>query len=168
MNIIVLKSFISRLDFISKKIKYPYNNSLEINILNIDNNIEKIEGKAIIKNEINEIETITFNIQLSKSDDMLLFRTSYKSDKQPTTNEYEAVDTFAIVNQESKSFFTPKTKYLIHLVDGNIKQAYIVNKKYKFTNGINENYTKLNMDNKDVINSIPTNYNIKSNGISKR
>ena len=41
MNTIILKSFISRLDFISKRIEYQNNNLLEIKITNLENNSEK-------------------------------------------------------------------------------------------------------------------------------
>lgn len=155
MNMIVLKGFISHLNFIAKRKINPYSSNIEINISNIDNKEHKINGNVIIKNETNQNETIIFNIQLSESADMLVFKSTYQSDKETLTNrDLEEVNTFVIVNPETKSFFTPKTKYLIHLVDGNLKQAYIVNKKYKFTNGISENYSKLNMDNKDNIDNI--------------
>ena len=159
MSTNILKSFISQFGFVSTKTKHSSNKQAEINILNIDNEKHKINGAVIVKNGTAEIETITFETQLSESDDMLLFKTSYQSDTETIQDKaFESVDTFAIVNQEAKSFFTPRTKYLIHLVDGTIKQAYIVNKKYKFSNGISENYTKMNMDNKDIVNDINNAY----------
>lgn len=161
MNTIVLKCFISKLDFIAKKIGYSNNNNYEINIQNINESNNIINGNIFIKNE--NPETITFNIQISESEDILIFKSIYKSDsKQYTDIEETEIDTFAIVNQDSKSFLTPKTKYLIHLVGTEIKQAYIVNKKYKFSNGIGENYTKLNMDNKEIFNNIKNHYELQT------
>lgn len=154
MNTIILKSFISKLDYISKKIGYSNSSIYEIDFENINNN--EIIGNVSIKNEVPE--TIKFNIQISESEDILIFRSTYELSNVQKTE----IDTFVIVNQETRTYFTPKTKYLIHLVDNQIKQAYIVNKKYKFSNGINENHSKINMDNKEIFNNIRTHYELQS------
>ena len=150
MNKIILKSFISRLDFISKKIEYSNSETYEIIIENINNN----EVSGIFVNKNNSNDTINFKIQIKETDDILVFNSTYQTQNIEETE----IDTFVIINQETKSYFTPKTKYLIHLVDDKIKQAYIVNKKYKFTNGINENYSKMNMENKEIFNNIQSHY----------
>ena len=150
MNTIILKSFISRLDFISEKIEYLNSNTYEIIIENINNN--EITGIFLLKNNPNE--TIKFNTQMIKTDDILKFKSNYQT-KDIKKSE---TDTFVIINQETKSYFTPKTKYLIHLVEDKIKQAYIVNKKYKFENGINENYSRINMNNQEIFNNIKHHY----------
>jgi len=150
MNTIILKSFISRLDFISKKVEYSNSETYEIIIENINNN----EISGIFKNKNNSNETINFKIQIKETDDILIFKSTY----QTQTIEKTEIDTFAIINQEAKSYFTPKTKYLIHLVGDRIKQAYMVNKKYKFSNGINENYSKINMENREIFNNIQAHY----------
>jgi len=166
MNIIILKSFISRLDFISKRIEYQNNNLLEIKITNLKNNSDKyfITGLAIIKNETKEKETITFDIQLTKSQEILIIKSNYESDNKKIKDKNEEIDTFIITESNNKKYYTPKIKYLIHLVDGALKQAYIVNKKYKFENGISESHSKVNMNNKDItneINSISTQHKSK-------
>jgi len=150
MNTIILKSFISRLDFISKKIEYSNSEIYEIIIENINDN----EMSGIFINKNNSNETIKFKTQIKETDDILIFKSTY----QTQTIEETEIDSFVIINQETKSYFTPKTKYLIHLVGDKIKQAYIVNKKYKFSNGINENYSKMNMENKEIFNNIQTRY----------
>jgi len=109
---------------------------------------------GIFINKNNSNETINFKIQIKETDDILIFKSTY----QTQTIEETEIDSFVIINQETKSYFTPKTKYLIHLVGDKIKQAYIVNKKYKFSNGINENYSKMNMENKEIFNNIQTRY----------
>ena len=53
-------------------------------------------------------------------------------------------------------------------MDSNIKQVYVVNKKYKFENGISENYTKMNMNNKELFNSIMMQYENKNVGKSRK
>ena len=150
MNTIILKSFLCRLDFISKKIEYSNSTTYEIILENINN--DEIEGIFFMKDNPNEV--IKFNTKIIESDDILIFKTNYQT---KNTEELE-IDTFTIINQETKSYFTPKTKYLIHLVGDKIKQAYIVNKKYKFSNGINENYSKINMNNKEISNNIKNYY----------
>lgn len=154
MNTIILKSFISRLDFISKKIEYSNSETYEIIIENINNN----ELSGIFVNKNNSNDTINFKIQIKETDDILVFKSTYQTQNIEETE----IDTFVIINQETKSYFTPKTKYLIHLVDDKIKQAYIVNKKYKFTNGINENYSKMNMENKEIFNNIQSHYELQT------
>lgn len=150
MNIITLKSFISRLDFISEKIEYMNSNNYEIIIENTNNN--EITGIFLLEN--NPDETIRFNTQIIKTDAILIFKSNY----QKKDIKKSEVDTFVIINQESKSYFTPKTKYLIHLVEDKIKQAYIVNKKYKFENGINENHSRINMNNQEIFNNLKNYY----------
>ena len=150
MNTIILKSFISRLDFISKKIEYSNSEIYEIIIENINDN----EMSGIFINKNNSNETIKFKTQIKETDNILIFKSTY----QTQTIEETEIDSFVIINQETKSYFTPKTKCLIHLVGDKIKQAYIVNKKYKFSNGINENYSKMNMENKEIFNNIQTRY----------
>ena len=154
MNTIILKSFISRLDFISKKIEYSNSETYEIIIENINNN--EVSGIFVNKNNLND--TINFKIQIKETDDILIFKSTYQTQNIEETE----IDTFVIINQETKSYFTPKTKYLIHLVDDKIKQAYIVNKKYKFINGINENYSKMNMENKEIFNNIQSHYELQT------
>lgn len=171
MNINILKCFISKLDFISERTKYEYSSISEINILNVDEEEHIIKGTVVIRLDAKCLEVITFETRFSQLDDILIFKSKYQIDTNNShqnfdsvvdgeyiSKVFEEVDTFVIINQESKTFFTPKTKYLIHLVDGNIKQAYVVNKKYKFENGLSENYTKLNMDNKELLNYIQKNY----------
>lgn len=150
MNTIILKSFISRLDFISKKIEYSNSDTYEIIIENVNDN--EISGIFINKNNSNE--NIKFKTKIKETDDILIFKSTYQIQKIEKTE----IDTFVIIKQETKSYFTPKTKYLIHLVDNKIKQAYTVNKKYKFSNGINENYLKINMENKEIFNNIQAHY----------
>ena len=150
MNTIILKSFLCRLGFVSNKIEYSNSTTYDIILEKINNN--EVEGTFLIKN--NQTETIKFNTKIIESDDILIFKSKY----QTTNCERTEIDTFVIVNQETKSYFTPKTKYLIHLVGDRIEQAYIVNKKYKFINGINENYSRINMDNKEIINEIRNYY----------
>lgn len=150
MNTIILKSFLCRLGFISKKIEYSNIPTYDIILEKIDNN--EIEGTFLIKTD--SIETIKFNTKMIESDNILIFKSNYIIENAEATE----IDTFVIANQEAKSYFTPKTKYLIHLVDDRIEKAYIVNKKYKFINGINENYTKINMNNKEIVNEINNSY----------
>ena len=126
----------------------------EINIENINNNV--IIGNFIQKKDLKQ--TIKFNIKIIESNNILIFKSTY----QTIDREQTEIDTFVIINQEEKSYFTPKTKYLIHLVDDKIKQAYTVNKKYKFTNGINENYFKINIENKEIFNNIKKQYELKT------
>ena len=159
MNTIILKSFISRLDFISNKIEYSNSETYEIIIENINNN--EVSGIFVNKNNLND--TINFKIQIKETDDILVFKSTY----QTSTTEETEIDTFVIINQETKLYFTPKTKYLIHLVDDKIKQAYIVNKKYKFTNGINENYSKMSMENKEIFNNIQLHYEAQTTNKTK-
>lgn len=165
MNTNTLKGFISKLDFISKKFEYQNNDNFEINYFNINENTYQINGTITINTE-----TITFNTQLSQSEDMLIFKSTYKysNNTQISYVNKTEIDIFTIVEQEQNSFFSPKTKYLIHLVDGIIKQAYVVNKKYKFENGISENHTKINMNNKEIFNSITMHYDAKNNYRAKK
>ena len=115
MNTIILKSFISRLDFISKKVEYSNSDTYEIIIENINNN--EISGIFMVKN--NQNETINFKTQIKETDDILIFKSTY----QTSTIEKTEIDTFAIINQETKSYFSPKTKYLIHLVGDRINEG---------------------------------------------
>ena len=165
INTNTLKGFISKLDFISKKLEYQNNDNFEINYFNINENTYQINGTITINTE-----TITFNTQLSQSEDMLIFKSTYKysNNTQISYVNKTEIDIFTIVEQEQNSFFSSKTKYLIHLVDGIIKQAYVVNKKYKFENGISENYTKINMNNKEIFNSITMHYDTKNNYRAKK
>ena len=72
MNTIILKSFISRLDFISKKIEYSNSETYEIIIENINNN----EVSGIFVNKNNSNDTIKFKIQIKETDDILVFKSS--------------------------------------------------------------------------------------------
>ena len=157
MNIHILKTFISKLDFIFKRTGHIYNNDFEINILFIDNGTHKINGTVVIKNKNEESEVIPFETKPCQSEDVLTFESIY----QIADKLLSEVDSFAIVNKEEKSYYTPKTKYLIHSVNGNINQAYEVNKKYTFEKGISENFIKINMNNKEIVNSINSNYKPK-------
>ena len=150
MNKTILQGFISKLSFIDEITKNLSNKLFEIEILSIDNEKNIINGKVNIKNDNQVDESISFETKFNETEDFLIFKTTIKNSQEIK----ESVDTFAVVNPKSKAFFTPKIKYLLHLVDGTVKQAYIVNKKYKFSNGISENYTKVNMDNKEIANDI--------------
>lgn len=157
MNIHILKTFISKLDFIFKRTGNIFYDGFEINILSIDNDTHKINGTLVIKNNNDESEVIPFETKLSQSEDVLAFESIY----QIADKLLSEVDTFTIVNQQQKSYYTPKTKYLIHTVNGNLNQAYEVNKKYTFANGISENFRKINMNNKEIVNRINSNYKYK-------
>lgn len=154
MNTFILESFISRLEFISKKIESLKNEDYEIKILETNNN--KIKGKVIIKDQINE--EIHYQIDLIEIDNnTLIFKSTFNTNIQ--SDIIETKDAFVIVEPRVKAFNkVPKIKYLIHIIDGKINQAYIVNKKYKFTNGINDNYSKVNMDNNQIVSQIENEY----------
>lgn len=182
MNINILKTYISRLGFVSERTKFSHNGGCEINITNVGSENHKIEGTVVIKISPSESEVIYFETQLVESPDLLIFKSNYhtntyKVKQNPNymgTNEYpirtetkisETVDTFAIVNKEMRYFFSPKTKFILHLVDGKVNQVYCVSMKYNFNNGLSENFTRLNMNNKDIINDINNKY---EETISKR
>lgn len=179
MTMIILRNFILQLKFIIERTKYAHNNNYKLNITNIDTKNNKIKGTVTIDYGTNEFEVISFETHYSNSDDILIFKSTYKKENYKTKQNllltaekecfvksedkiFEEIDTFVIVEQEKKDYFSPKTKYLIHLVDGNIIEAYIVNKKYKFINGISENYTKLNMNNKEIVTNVASIYEKQS------
>ena len=147
INKIALQNFISKLDFI----KNPENVCENITISNEMNTINGIIG-------LGKNEEIFFESTYRKTDDVLEFQTTYQLNHQYTSEVLTETDTFIIANSKNKFIFSPRIKYLLHIVNGNLKQAYIVNKKYNFDCGISENYTKLNMDNKEVLRSIPNKY----------
>lgn len=149
----ILKSFISRLGFVSEKVNLHHSN-FEINILNNFEEQNQIKGTISINSPSQETEIILFETKLSKSDDMLIFKTKYQSEGKL----HEEVDTFAITNEVQRGYPSSKTKIIIHVVNGKVHQAYRVGKKYKFENGINENLTKFNMENKDVKNMLSNAY----------
>lgn len=149
----ILKSFISRLGFLTNKLDLNSQN-FQINIINNQNELNEINGTITIKNTSSEPQIIFFEIKISKSDDILIFKVKYQSEGKL----HEEIDTFAIVNPEQRGYFSPKTKLLIHVVDSKIVQSYVVGKKYKFENGINESLSKINMQNKDIINLLNTTY----------
>lgn len=150
MNKIALQNFISKLDFISMT---------ENCIQNININTETNIITGII--ELGNSEEIFFETNYIQTEDILEFKTKYQINNQNISDVLEEINTFIIAKPQTKSLFSPKVKYLLHLVNDNLNQAYIVNKKYNFGNGISENYTKLNMNNKDVLKNIP-NYQISS------
>lgn len=133
--------------------------------LNIDPVTNKINGTIIVSSS----EEIYFETQFEKEDDNnLTFNITYYIDKHNPSNTIEETHTFIIDDSITTSFFGRKTKYLIHLINGELKQAYIVNKKYQLENGISESYTKMNMKNKEAISNIPINYQVQNNSKSKR
>ena len=175
MNINILKTYISRLGFVSKRTKRSYDGGCEINITNIDSESHKIEGTVVIKINDSERDVIYFETQLVESPELLIFKSIYhtntykvkenqnsiKPSIYPLRTEFkisETTDTFAIVNKEMRYLFSPKTKFILHLIDGNINQIYCVSNKYNFNNGLSENFTRLNMNNKDIINDINNKY----------
>lgn len=153
MNEIILKSFISNLSFVSEKIKHPYINNYEINLLNYKTENEEIRGTINILYKSGETEILFFEIKLMKTPEILMFKTKYQNEGRIE----ETKDTYAISNNQ-QSFFGNKTKLLVHIVDSKIIDVYCVGKKYKFENGINDNLTKLNLNNKDVQNVLNQTY----------
>lgn len=150
----VLKGYISRFNFITQKNNSNIHN-IEINVSN-NNQSNQIDGTIIINQENEEKEIIFFETKISKTDDILIFKTKYQSNGKIL----EETDTFAITEIMQYGYSTPKIKLLLHIVEGKIIQAYRTSKKYKFENGINENLTQLNMNNQDVVNflnNIPKN-----------
>ena len=145
----ILESFISKLGFISQKVN-PYFSNCEININNKSENQNYISGTININPKTSESEIILFESKLNKTEDMFIFITTYQSEGKLS----EEVDTFTITPDIKIGYSTPKTKLLLHIVDGKLLQAYRVGKKYKFENGINESLSKLNMENKEVINML--------------
>lgn len=146
-----LKSFISRFSYFKQKIDLIQQN-FEINILN--NEQDKVTGTIIIKNLQQETKQINFSSKISKTNDILIFKTQYEFEGK----EYEEIDIFTIINENPKNYATTKTKYLFHIVNNKIIQAYRVGKKYKFENGINESLLKFNMESKEVLELISNLY----------
>jgi len=153
MTIYILKSFISRLGFVSKKINTYYSN-YDINITLPSEKQNNIIGTININPTTSESEIILFESKFDKTDDMLIFKTKYQSEGKI----YEDVDCFTITPEYHQRYSSSKTKFLIHISNGNLFQSYRVGKKYKFENGINESLSKLNMDNKEVINMLNQSY----------
>ena len=147
----ILKSFISRFSFLKEQIDLIQQN-FEIKILN--NEQDKVTGAITIKNLQQETKQIEFSSKISKTDDILIFKTQYQTEGK----EYEETDIFTIINEEQKNYATTKTKFLFHIVNNKIIQAYRVGKKYKFENGINESLLKFNMESKDVLELISNLY----------
>ena len=147
----ILKSFISRFSFFKEQIDLIQQN-FEIKILN--NEQDKVTGAITIKNLQQETKQIEFSSKISKTDDILIFKTQYQTEGK----EYEEIDIFTIINEEQKNYATTKTKFLFHIVNNKIIQAYRVGKKYKFENGINESLLKFNMESKDVLELISNLY----------
>lgn len=150
MNNNILKSFISRFSFFKQGIDLIQQN-FEINISN--NNPDNVIGTITIKTPL-LTKQIKFNSIISKTEDILIFKTKYQIEDK----EYEEIDVFTIVNEKTKNYATTKTKYLFHIVNNEIINAYRVGKKYKFENGINESLLKFNMDNKEVLELIKETY----------
>ena len=147
----ILKSFISRFSFFKEQIDLIQQN-FEIKILN--NEQDNVTGAITIKNLQQETKQIEFSSKISKTDDILIFKTQYQTEGK----EYEEIDIFTIINEEQKNYATTKTKFLFHIVNNKIIQAYRVGKKYKFENGINESLLKFNMESKDVLELISNLY----------
>ena len=147
----ILKSFISRFSILKEQIDLIQQN-FEIKILN--NEQDKVTGAITIKNLHQETKQIEFSSKISKTDDILIFKTQYQTEGK----EYEEIDIFTIINEEQKNYATTKTKFLFHIVNNKIIQAYRVGKKYKFENGINESLLKFNMESKDVLELISNLY----------
>lgn len=124
MNQIILKSFISKLSFVSEKIKHPYTNEYEINIINHHDQKEQITGTIKLKYKSGETEIILFDIRKIETPDILIFKAKYQNEGRIE----EAVDTYAI-SADPKSFFSSKTKLLFHIVDSKVIEAYCVGKK---------------------------------------
>ena len=153
MNEIILKSFISNLSFISEKIKHPYINNYEINLLNHKPENNDIRGVINLIYKSGETEVVFFEIKIIKTPEILMFKSKYQNEGRIE----EKTDTYAISSNQ-QSFLGNKTKLLVHVVDSKIIDAYCVGKKYKFENGINDNLSKLNMNNKDVQNVLNQTY----------
>ena len=153
MNEIILKSFISNLSFVSEKIKHPYINNYEINLLNYKTENNEIRGIINLIYKSGETEILFFEIKLIKTPEILMFKSKYQNEGRIE----ETKDTYAISSNQ-QSFLGNKTKLLVHIVDSKIIDAYCVGKKYKFENGINDNLTKLNLNNKDVQNILNQTY----------
>lgn len=154
MNLNTLKVFISRLEFISKKLRTPYCHNYEINFFPNQQETHKIAGTVNIQNRKGKTEVVFFETKLSKSEDMLVFKTIYQSNGKLS----EEIDTFAIATIEQKGYFNPQNNLLIHLVNNKISEAYYVGRKYQFENGISDSFTKLNMNDQDMVNLINNTY----------
>ena len=153
MNEIILKSFISNLNLVSEKIKHPYINNYEINLQNNKSESGEIRGALNLKYKSGETEIIFFEIKIIKTPDIIVFKSKYQDEGRIK----ETVDTYAISNDQTL-FFGNKNKILVHVVDSKIIDAYCVSKKYKFENGISDNLSKLNMNNKEVQNVLNQTY----------
>ena len=153
MNEIILKSFISNLSFVSEKIKHPYINNYEINLLNYKTENSEIMGIINFIYNAGETEILFFEIKLMKTPEILMFKSKYQHEGRIE----ETKDTYTISNN-NPSFLGNKTKLLVHIVDSKIIDAYCVGRKYKFENGINDNLTKLNLNNKDIQNVLNQTY----------
>ena len=154
----VLKTFISKFEFINQKRTISPSN-IEINISSNTLDSNKINGTISIKNNSDETDIIIFESKLSITEDILIFKTQYQSQKKIQ----EEIDTFTIINTFQNNYSSPKTKYLFHITNGKILQAYRVSKKYKFENGISESLSKFNMENKEVSKMITNVYETNVN-----
>ena len=145
MNEVIMNLFISKLSFVSEKIKNPDIINYEIKLLNYNPESKKIKGIININYKSDEIEMIFFESKIIKEEDMLVFKSRYQNKGELK----EKTDTYVITN-EQQSFLFKKSKLLVHLIDNKIIDVYCVGKNYTFEKGINDNLFKLNTNNKDI------------------
>lgn len=155
----ILKNFISKFVFLTTKLNLS--SKIEIKISENETEKNKICGTINIQHISGEKETIIFESIYSKTEDILIFKTKYQYGGKLT----EEIDTFSIIKDNQTKYSNPKTKYLFHLANGKIIQAYRVGKNYKFENGIGESLSRFNIENKEVSNMIN---NIYINNTNKK
>ena len=129
MNAVVLKTFISKINFIDKKIKQPYVISYEIKINNYQENQDHITGFLSIKYKSGKEETIPFEIEKKETSDILIFDSKFLYG-----GKIEKVKDIYAISNEQITFLGTKTKIIVHIVDNKIIEAYTIGKNYKFEN----------------------------------
>ena len=147
MSEIILQTFISKLRYVSKKVKQPYVIDYEIKVNNYDENPEQITGTITIKYRSGKEEIIPFEIEKKETEDILIFNSKFLYGGKVE----ETKDIYAISNEQSNSIGI-KTRIIVHIVDNKIIEAYGVGRNHKFENGIHDNLPKLNLKNQEVSN----------------
>lgn len=144
MNFYAIESFLTKFGFIENLIKNP---NYKLNILDIKNDMSHISGEIKFNSGETSAESIPFETDIIKLEDSLMFKTIYERNGKI----FGEKDIFLLMQEKPKiQYNNRKVKFLIHILDNDIKQIYTTGKKYQIENGISENLSKINMKNIDV------------------
>lgn len=145
MSFLAIESYLNTFKFIEDLIKNP---DYKLNILSINEDMSHIRGEIRCSNDVNNLNFIPFETDIIKLDDSLMFKTIYDVNGKISVEK----DIFLVLQEKQRAqYYNRKSKFLIHILDNDIKHVYTTGKKYKLENGLNYNLGIVNMKNSEVI-----------------